>query len=335
MIKQTPVQAAKWLDALIHSPDPISAMIWGPPGIGKSQLVTQAAARAGLPVVELELAVLPPQELMGLPFVKDETSQYARPTFWPTTPEGILVLDDLSHAFPQIMAMSMSLLLSQRIGPHRLPAGWVVIATGNRTEDGAGAFKMPTATANRMVHIELEVNVTAWREWALGQGVSPDIIGLISLRPELLHSLSRDNPAWPSPRTWEMASRLHALGVDVASAVGEGAAAELAAFVDLKSSLPSLQPILDGHGDGVSFPDELSLKWALVVGLAFAANRVDEVRHAFRYLKTFAGKEWQSVFLSDVTARYKASGRVAELAVLMTTEPAFAEFVDGILELVA
>jgi MoxR-like ATPase len=335
MIKKSPQATAAWLDTIIAAPHRISAMLWGPPGVGKSSLVAQAAQKAGLQFIQLELAVMPPQDLMGLPYVEEGESRYARPAFWPTKPGGVLLLDDFTHALPAIQSLSMSLLLMHSIGPHTLPEGWHVIGTGNRTSDGANCFKMPTPTANRMAHVEVEADVTVWREWALAHGVHEDILGLLGLRPELLHKLSRDNPAWPSPRTWAMASHLHSMELDVASAVGEGAAAELAAYVDLKAALPSLEPILVGQGDDVAWPDELSLRWALVVGLAFKANSADEVGHAFRYLSGAAGCEWQSLFLQDVTVRFRTNGRIGELAVLMTQEPALAEFVDGLLELVA
>ena len=335
MLNKSPQETATWLDTILASPHHLPTMLWGPPGIGKSSLMAQAALRANLNFIQLELAVLPPQELMGLPYVENGTSHYAAPGFWPTTPNGILVLEDLSHALPAVQAMGMSLLLEGRVGPHRLPTGWKVLATGNRVVDGAGAHRIPTATANRMVHITVKEDITVWRNWGLDNGIHEDILGLLGLRPELLHQLDRDAPAWPSPRAWGMASHLHDLGLEVAAAVGEGAAAELQSYVDLKSTLPALEPILEGKGKKVAWPEELSLKWAMCVGLAFKAKDGKEVAHAFHYLKNSATAEWLSLFLQDVTVRYRSAGRIAELASLMGTEPEFAEFVDGLLELVA
>jgi MoxR-like ATPase len=310
-------------------------MLWGPPGVGKSSLVQQAADRAGLPFIQLELAVLPPQELLGLPYVQDGVSHYAAPSFWPANDKGVLILEDLSHAAPAIQAMGMSLLLDRRIGPHTLPDGYRILATGNRTTDGAGAHRIPTATASRMVHLEVKEDVAMWREWGLQNGIHEDILGLLGLRPELLHRLDKTTPAWPSPRTWAMASQLHSLGLDVAAAVGEGAAAELDAYVDLKAALPSLDKILAGHGAFTVWPDQLSLRWAVVVGLAFKASDAEAVRNAFMFLRSKAGAEWQSLFLQDVTVRFRTTGRFDELASLIAREPAFARFVNRLLERVA
>jgi MoxR-like ATPase len=335
MLNKSPQETAAWLDKILASPHNLPTMLWGPPGIGKSSLDQQAAERANLPFVQLELAVLPPQELMGLPYVKDGKSHYAAPGFWPSTPNGILVLEDLSHALPAVQAMGMSLLLEKRVGQNRLPKGWKVLATGNRVVDAAGAHRIPTATASRMVHITVKEDITVWRNWGLANGIHEDILGLLGLRPELLHRLDKDAPAWPSPRTWSMASHLHEMGLEVDAAVGEGAAAELQSYVDLKSSLPALEPILSGKGQKVPWPEELSLRWALVVGLAFKAADAKEVGHAFHYLKASATPEWWSLFLQDVTIRYRSTGRIGELAGLMNIDPEFDQFINGLLELVA
>jgi MoxR-like ATPase len=335
MIEKSPQETAQWLDALLRSPHRLPAMLWGPPGVGKSSLVAQAADRAGLSCIQLELAVLPPQELLGLPYVEAGESCYARPTFWPTEGHGLIILEDLPHALPAVQAMGMSLILEGRVGPHVLPAGWRVMGTGNRVKDGAGAFRMPTSTASRMVHISVGADAAVWREWALGQRLHEDILGLLGLRPELLHRLDRDKVAWPSPRTWEMASHLHEAGLDIAAAVGEGAAAELQAYAELKHALPALEPILAGEGAAVDWPDELSLRWALVVGLAFKVEEEDQVRNAFQFLQSGAGLEWQSVFLQDTVARFRAGGRLLVLAGLMTQVPELSDFVDGLLEIVA
>ena len=100
MVRTTPKEATEWLRTLLASPEAPSMMFWGPPGIGKSSIVAQAARSRGLAVIQLELAVLPPQELMGLPYVDNGRSQYAVPPFWPEVESGVLILEDLPHAAP-------------------------------------------------------------------------------------------------------------------------------------------------------------------------------------------------------------------------------------------
>ena len=53
-----------------------------------------------------------------------------------------------------------------------------------------------------------------------------------------------------------MASDLHYAGLNIASAIGTGAAAEFAAYITLYENLPKLELILQGNGRR----DRLSLK---------------------------------------------------------------------------
>jgi len=194
---------------------------------------------------------------------------------------------------------------------------------------------MPTAIASRLAHIEVALDPAGWRQWAIRHNVHEDILGLLGLRPELLLKLSRDHVTVCSPRTWTMSSALHRLGLDVSACVGEGASAELRAYLELKETLPDLAPILAGQGRRIPWPEELSLRWALVVGLAFRANTAAEVKWAFDYLKERATSEWLSLFLQDTTVRFRSAGRIGELAVLMANESDISSFVDGLLEVVA
>ena len=47
-----------------HTP----VMLWGPPGVGKSQMVAQSAARHRVPVIDIRLSQMEPTDLRGIPF---------------------------------------------------------------------------------------------------------------------------------------------------------------------------------------------------------------------------------------------------------------------------
>jgi len=138
MLKRTPGETNEFLYRLFASDTRISTMLWGPPGVGKSSVVAAAAEQAGLDLIQLEVAVLPPQELVGLPYVDKVRdlafTKYALPAFWPRSPRGVLVLEDAPHALPSTQALCMSLILDKRVGTHVLPEGWHVVGTGNRPD---------------------------------------------------------------------------------------------------------------------------------------------------------------------------------------------------------
>jgi len=305
----------------------IPLFIGGGPGIGKSSIVAQVAAQHGLAVIDLRLGQIPPSDLRGLPYVDAGISRYARPEFLPEDGAGILFLDELSNAVPSVQGLAQQLLLEREIGEHTLGADWFIWAAGNRREDGAAVHMMPTPVANRMIHLELEASFVDWKPYAIGAGVHEDVIAFLAFRPELLYKLSRIEPAFPTPRSWEMASALHALGLPVHGAVGAGAADEFTVHVEMVSSLPSLDPVLAGDGDSVPWPKEISARYAVCTGLALRAREQEEVRQAFRWLEARAGAEWVQVYVADVVVGFHRRGQLGQLAGPTQCDPKFRNFV--------
>ena len=223
------------LDLLLAMPDAPSAMIWGPPGVGKSSAVRALAERHGIGLVDLRLGQLAPTDLRGLP-VPDHTERRAAwypPAFLPREGRGILFLDELNLAPPVMQGIAQQLVLDRRVGDYTVPEGWVVWAAGNRKEDRAAVYEMPAPVANRFVHFEVGAEIEGFRSWAANRGFDELLLAFLLFRPELLHKPDTLSPAWPSPRSWDMADRMHRAGLSIASAVGQAAAGEFAAFCKL------------------------------------------------------------------------------------------------------
>jgi len=69
---------------------------------------------------------------------------------------------------------------------------------------------MPRPLRNRFVHLDLEPDLDDWCRWAVKAGVRPEIIAFLRFKPELLHTADATSEAnaWPTPRSWEMASNV-------------------------------------------------------------------------------------------------------------------------------
>lgn len=228
--------------------------LWGPPGIGKSQVVHQCAKNMGLHVRDIRAVLLDPVDLRGLPRISDDGfSTWCTPDFLPREGEGILFLDELNAAPPLVQAACYQLVLDRSLGEYVLPEGWTVIAAGNRESDRAVTHRMPSALANRFVHLDFTVDEEDWLLWAQKSNIDPSIVAFIRFRPSLLHAFdpSKNEKAFPSPRSWEFASGIISASPDddiirqlMEGTVGYAAATEFMGFLKIWRVLPTADEIL-------------------------------------------------------------------------------------------
>jgi MoxR-like ATPase len=322
-----PADLTTFLGTLVRNGVKLSTMIWGPPGIGKSSIVAQVAAAYNLPCIDLRLSQLAPTDLRGLPVAKEGRSHWYPPEFLPEDGAGILFLDEINMAPPTMQGMAQQLILDRKVGSYTVPEGWFIWAAGNREEDRAAVFDMPAPLANRFLHVEVTPHFEDFKAYALARGLHEQIVAFLSFRPELLHRGDTLQPAWPSPRSWEMASQLHAIGLDVGAAVGAPAAAEFNAFVTLYNQLPDLDAIMAGAGEAIPFPEEPSIRYATTVGLTARASSADAGYHGLRWLSRVAANEWVQLFAADLFATMRARGEMRQLRRLIQQDTALSTWI--------
>ena len=272
-----PSDIAKALRALISAGTP--AFLWGAPGVGKSNVVEQVARELGRRLIDIRAVLLDPVDLRGLPHVNgDGRAHWATPEFLPRDGEGVLFLDELNAAPPLVQAACYQLVLDRKLGEYTLPDGWAVAAAGNRETDRAVTSRMPSALANRFVHLDFEADLDDWCRWALQAGVCSEVIAFVRFRPNLLHAFDPDRKAFPSPRSWAFASNILGVQPDagveydlLAGTIGEGAAAELTGFLRVFRQLPSPDAVLMTP-DMAAVPDDPATLYALCGALARKAS---------------------------------------------------------------
>ena len=287
------------------------AFIWGPPGVGKSDIVTSVAHSLGMDLRDIRLNLLDAVDLKGFPTTNKAKSQmtWLPPDFLPhdVDSRGILFLDEMNSAAPSVQAAAYQLILNRRIGDYHLPDGWAVLAAGNREGDRSVVNRMPAALANRFVHIDFDVNTDDWADWALQNGVHSDLLAFIRFRADLLHKFDPSQKAFPSPRSWMFVNDLLHSSLDTnvefelfKGTVGEGAAAEFTAFLGLIRDLPTIDEILL-NPEGVKVPAEPSTRYALVTSLGMKAEK-----NNFAKLMKFINRvptEFQVTFMRDTVKR--------------------------------
>lgn len=251
------------------------AFLWGPPGAGKSDIVAEVAKDLGMELRDVRLNLLDPVDLKGFPTVvgtgKTKQMTFVPPDFLPTKGKGVLFLDEMNSAPRAVQAAAYQLVLDRKIGEYELPAGWAVVAAGNRAGDRAVVNDMPSALANRLVHIDFEVDVDDWYHWALAHNVSDITRAFIKFRPTLLHAFdpAANQRAFPTPRSWVFVDDIIQSGLVadtefelIKGAVGEGAAAEYLSFTRMAMNLPSADEILVAP-DTAPVPSEPAAMYAV------------------------------------------------------------------------
>src|SRR2546429_1657446 len=268
---------ANSLHLLVDARQPV--FVWGPPGVGKSDVIRQVAKSKNVALRDVRALLLDPVDLRGLPFLSpDKQAKWATPDFLPRDGEGILFLDELNSATAMVQASCYQLVLDRKLGEYTLPDGWAIVAAGNRESDRGVTTRMPTPLRNRFTHLQFEVDVQEWCEWAIRGSIRPEIIAFIRFRPELLSAFDRDANAFPSPRSWAFVSKIldsspsasveHEL---IAGTIGEGAATEFSAFLATFRNLPNIDAILmNPHGAQV--PENAAAQFAVAAALSHCAT---------------------------------------------------------------
>ncbi len=301
-----------------HTP----VMIWGPPGVGKSQLVSQVAKKHGRTMIDIRLSQMEPSDLRGIPFRDGNSVQWAVPAMLPDAERhgdaGILFLDEITSAPPSVSAAAYQLILDRKLGEYQIPDGWAIFAAGNRQGDRGVTYSMPAPLANRFSHYEFDINLDDWVSWAYQNQIDERVIAFLRFRPELLFDFDpAHNPvAFPSPRSWEFVHRaLHKfqnqpqlfLGA-LQACVGPAAGIELNAFIENLEHMPDLDSII--NGEDVPVPGEIDLQYAVasaLVGRAIKAKDGDDNEYRqqvytniLNYANQFPHKEMGVMLVSDM-----------------------------------
>jgi len=298
-----------------HTP----VMIWGAPGVGKSQIIMQVAEKHKVSLIDIRLSQMEPSDLRGIPFRNGEMVEWAVPAMLPDEKrhgvEGILFLDEITSAPPSVSAAAYQLILDRKLGQYEVPEGWAIFAAGNRQGDRGVTYTMPAPLANRFSHFDFEINLDDWVAWAYQHNIDDRIIAFVRFRPELLFDFDpAHNPvAFPSPRSWEFAHRalqkfenspeLRLGGFQ--ACVGPAAGIELNAFITNLDQLPDIDAII--RGEDVKAPTEIDLQYAVaasLVGRAIRAKGSEESDTTFGnildYASVFSQKEMGVMLVSDM-----------------------------------
>lgn len=174
------------------------AILEGPHGVGKSELAVQAAKELGIQSIVLDLSMMEPPDLIGLPYQKNERTVYAPPNTLPTTGQGFLVLEELNRSEKYMRSPCLQLLTARRLNDYVLPPGWLPIAAINPDGSGYDVQPLDPALLSRFIRVQIVPDVPTWLEWAQDNGVHDAVRQYVGEVPKIFDSAP--------PRSWTYVS---------------------------------------------------------------------------------------------------------------------------------
>jgi len=276
----TPNEAKRSIRKCIKIQRPV--FMWGPPGIGKSDIVKQIGDEQSRDVIDVRLSLWEPTDIKGIPYYNSQanTMCWAAPSELPTDPEStaILFLDELNSAAPATQAAAYQLILNRRVGTYILPKGVSIVAAGNRETDKGVTYRMPAPLANRFLHLELRTDYEDWLNWATANRVHEQVVGYVGFAKQDLYDFDpkSSSRSFATPRSWNFVSDLlHDDDLDegtltdlVAGAVGEGLAVKFMAHRKVAKQMPKPEAILNGSVKKCDIK-EISAMYSLTVSMCY------------------------------------------------------------------
>lgn len=313
-------------------------MVYGSPGIGKSDIIRHTYEDLGYRIIDTRIAYykagdwgfpIPTKRIESRHVVDPETGdardisiekvmgvQWARPDFFPRGDEPtVWFFDELSAARQYDQLMVYELFVNFCLADYQVPKNTILIAAGNKISDKAIAYKLPSALANRMGHCELEVNPDDWIEWAFSAGIHPDVTAYIGFDSgSLFDTFDYKSEAFPTPRSWERISKLLQAGygdrIAIEMEIGSAKGREFMEFRRLRDKLPDLKGILEGKVKSID-ESRSDLMWLVVTSLVSRLNEQDKdfSKHMDNLTKFFVDglvkKDFGVLGLKNLKLRFK------------------------------
>ncbi len=260
--------------------------LWGPPGIGKSDIVRQVSEDfSNSHLIDIRLSLWEPTDIKGIPYFDSNsgTMVWGAPSELPSEEFAsqfdhiTLFLDEMNSAAPSVQAAAYQLILNRRVGTYKLPDNVSVVAAGNREADKGVTYRMPAPLANRFIHLELAVSFDDWFEWSVNNKIQPDVVGYLQFAKQDLYNFDpkSSSRSFATPRSWTFVSELIEDGIDdnttadlVAGCVGEGLAVKFMAHRKVATDMPNPSDVLAGKVKDLK-TKEVSAMYSLIVSLCY------------------------------------------------------------------
>ena len=202
-------------------------LLMGPPGIGKTAIMEQAASESQVGLVSYTITHHTRQSAIGLPHIEKRVYQGTEHVVTEYTlseiiasvyeymeqtgkKEGILFIDEINCVSETLAPTMLQFLQNKTFGSHKVPDGWMIVAAGNPPEYNKSVREFDIVTLDRVRKIDIEVDVDVWMEYAWGHGVHGAILSYLNIKKDRFYLVENtvDGKFFVTARGWEDLSEL-------------------------------------------------------------------------------------------------------------------------------
>jgi hypothetical protein len=301
---------------MINNPS-CAVYVQGPPGVGKTSIPFQVAAELGVPVYLRHPLYEEPVDHRGIPHIANGVTTWSRPDFFglknePLPERAVFLLDEYGQCDQTQQKAYATTLLEKKICDFQLPQGWLIMATGNRVEDRAGAQRLLSHVINRTMVIELTHDIEDFQKWGVATGkISSPVRAFLNWKPSALLDFKPElAKPYASPRSWEKVSALkipdHLRREAIAGLVGEGHAAEMLAFERTYASLQDPKDVIKAPLKA-KVPEQPDVLCAMIESVSEYVRLLgkDEIMNAVKWMQRIP-KEYQAMMFTQLSSMMNA-----------------------------
>ncbi len=260
----------------------LPVMVWGAPGIGKSQIVKQVASEMKMDVLDLRLNYYEESDLLGIPVKTENGMEFVKYAQLPASGNGVWFLDELTHARSSMQGLVFQLIQDNAIESYTVPEGWKhFVAASNLASHRSISNPMPSGLYSRFTggHYELVPDLEDWIAWATAEKLDEKVIAFVSYMQKMdqkpwLFRMEGQTPLM-TPRTWAQGINYAVKNLQgqtrnnaIMGMIGEENGTELILFLETSEDMPDLSRILSGDLEWFSKAHEPSRYYLLVSSLA-------------------------------------------------------------------